>query len=224
MTLVGPLFSTENRRVLALRVTVRPFWARWWQVLTDLSRPRPVASAHDVLDLLIPLLSAIIRLFVGVVSAPVMLRSTAPWNLGGALTGRKIACALKINPRRRSWGVVCCRSSKDLLQSRQAFFFLLKCSCQSLFLRRSVVSVRIWNRLVFSLRAGQISEKVLRAGPITPINVDAYLLPMASLEEVKSASALGVFELSLKQGLCSMSISPWSANFGALRRAFGFDQ
>lgn len=88
---------------------------------------------------------------------------------------------------------------------------------------------------MFSLRAGQISEKVLEEaipsilnapliGPITPINVDAYLLPMASLEEVKSASALGVFELSLKQGLCSMSISPWLANFGALRRAFGFDQ
>lgn len=49
---------------------------------------------------------------------------------------------------------------------------------------------------VLSLRAGQISEKVLEEaipsilnasfiGPITPINDDAYLLPMASLEEVK---------------------------------------
>lgn len=84
-------------------------------------------------------------------------------------------------------------------------------------------------------RGRQISEKVLidaiptnlnapLMGPITSVNDDVYLLPMASKEKVKMVSSLGVFELFSKKGLCSMSISPWSADLNALGRASGHGQ
>lgn len=88
---------------------------------------------------------------------------------------------------------------------------------------------------ILSLRTGQISESVLQdvipsvlnvplSGPLTPINDDVYLIPLATKEEVKAACLLGVFELSSKQGLCSMSISPWTAELGALGKASGSGQ
>ncbi|KAH7689328.1 Zinc finger CCHC-type protein [Dioscorea alata] len=88
---------------------------------------------------------------------------------------------------------------------------------------------------ILSLRSGQISENVLAEaipnilniplkGPITPVNDDNYIIPLGSKDEVKMACSLGVFELSSKQGLCSMSISPWSADFGTLGRASGIAQ
>lgn len=85
---------------------------------------------------------------------------------------------------------------------------------------------------ILSLRKGQISKGVIcdalssvlnipLSGPITPINDDSYPIPLASKEEVKKACSLGIFELSSKQGLCSMSVAPWSAEMGALGKDSG---
>lgn len=88
---------------------------------------------------------------------------------------------------------------------------------------------------ILSIRKGQISEGVFfdaipsvlnfpLSGPITLVNDDVFLLSMASKEEVKATCNLGTFKLSSKQGLCSLSISPWTIELGALGKVSGIGQ
>lgn len=83
---------------------------------------------------------------------------------------------------------------------------------------------------ILTVSSGQICEKILeKAIPlvlnsslvrlITPLNDNAYLLPLNSFEDVEKVCKLGIFDLSSKQGLCTLSLSPWSSELGAWGKA-----
>ena len=56
-------------------------------------------------------------------------------------------------------------------------------------------------------------------GLITPLNDSAFVIPLASIEEVKEVCKLGEVDLSSKQGACHLSITPWLAEIGTMGRA-----
>ncbi|KAH7691103.1 Zinc finger CCHC-type protein [Dioscorea alata] len=59
------------------------------------------------------------------------------------------------------------------------------------------------------------------AGPITPLNDLAILIPLASRQEVKDTYKLGKFRVATRDGPCTLSLSPWSTEIGADGRAVG---
>lgn len=68
--------------------------------------------------------------------------------------------------------------------------------------------------------APSVIDKQL-AGPITPLNEDAFLVSLASRDEVKEACKLGTFSTATKDGPCTMHLAAWSAELGANGRASG---
>lgn len=62
------------------------------------------------------------------------------------------------------------------------------------------------------------------AGPITPLNETAFLVPLASREEMKEVCKLGSFKVITKDGPCTMTMAPWSAEIEADGRASGEGQ
>lgn len=61
------------------------------------------------------------------------------------------------------------------------------------------------------------------AGPITPFNDCAFLVPLSSREEVKEVCGLGS-KVATKDGPCMVNLSPWSAEISADGRASGTGQ
>lgn len=59
------------------------------------------------------------------------------------------------------------------------------------------------------------------AGPITPLNEDAFLVPLASRDEVKEVCKLGTFSVATKDGPCTLRLAPWTTELGADGRASG---
>ncbi|KAH7681768.1 Zinc finger CCHC-type protein [Dioscorea alata] len=62
------------------------------------------------------------------------------------------------------------------------------------------------------------------AGPITPLSDIAFLIPLASRDEVKEVCKLGSFKVATKDGPCTLKLSPWSAEIGTAGRASGRGQ
>lgn len=62
------------------------------------------------------------------------------------------------------------------------------------------------------------------AGPLTPLNGCSYLVPLTSRKEVREVCKLGTFKVATKDGPCTLKITPWSAEIGAISRASGSSQ
>ncbi|KAH7657856.1 Zinc finger CCHC-type protein [Dioscorea alata] len=62
------------------------------------------------------------------------------------------------------------------------------------------------------------------ASPITPLNDNSFLVPLASRDEVKDVYKIGSFRVATKDGPCTLMLAPWSAEIGVTGRASGRGQ
>lgn len=78
---------------------------------------------------------------------------------------------------------------------------------------------------VVSILDGAVNEKsvlevlpfiinILLVGPISPMNDCSFLVPLSSRDQVKEVCKLDVMKVVTKDGLCSLKVAPWSAEFG----------